>query len=352
MEGLHGVCKLGGVLRRCIDIDGLLGHHKACANERLEEGMLGIAAKAGHFTGGGHLDTKHGVGALHALPRELRRLACNVVDLGEGDLGRRHTGETGKHTGCKIDKVDIVDLGHERERARGADIALNDLDVVLAVPQELHVHRARDVEALGDLGANILELGMGHRVDARGREKHGGIARVDTGVLNMLRERADNNLAVLRHGIKVKLAVAVVELGDHNRVVRADAGGLLEKMVEVLLTADHAHRGTREHIGRAHKHRVADLVGKLLGLLNCGKLGPGRLVDLERVEKLRELLAVFGAVNVRRLGAEQRHAGAVERDSKIVRDLATHGHNHAIRVLLVRDVEHALKTDLLKVESV
>ena len=52
------------------------------------------------------------------------------------------------------------------------------------------------------------------------RKHHGRISRMDTGILNMLRDGIDDNFSIFCSGIDFYLFRILDELGDDNRMLR------------------------------------------------------------------------------------------------------------------------------------
>ena len=114
----------------------------------------------------------------------------------------------------------------------------------------------------------------------------------------------------------------------------------------------HVHGRAREHVAGPHQHGIAGALGKPFGLLQRGELRPRRLVDAQLVEQGRELVAVLGAVDGERRGAQHGDALGVQGQGQVVGRLAAHGEDHPGRPLDLVDVAHALERELFEVELV
>ena len=68
------------------------------------------------------------------------------------------------HIGGSRDEVVAERLGHEREGSRDAEVALNDLEIIV-LGDQLHVEGARDKEGFGNLGRDLTDLGQRLGVD-------------------------------------------------------------------------------------------------------------------------------------------------------------------------------------------
>ena len=108
-------------------------------------------------------EAHEGVGSGETGPGEVRDLDRDVVALDLHEVDRLGDVLADDGGGGNVDKVDAEDLADERERATGAEVALDDLEhrvlvrARVALADDLHVERARDLKCLGDLLGNLLE---------------------------------------------------------------------------------------------------------------------------------------------------------------------------------------------------
>ena len=141
-----------------------------------------------------------------------------------------------------------------------------------------------------------------------------------TGVLDMLGDGMDEELAVRCNSININLLSTLHKLRDDDWVVWADIGGSRELLLQLILRPDDSHSSAGEDVARTDKHRVAHFIGESLGLVDRGQLPPCRLVNANRVQDLRELVTVFGLVNV--LWVRTEHLGltsVLELESDVLR---------------------------------
>lgn len=333
-----------------------LGH--AEVHGGLEGGPVGldeVLAEAGDLTGGGHLDAEERIGAGETGPGELGDLGGKVVTLDSHEVGGLGNLLANEGLGGDVDEVGAEDLADEGEGSGGTEVALDDLELRLTTLgavglDDLHVEGAGDLPGLGDLLGNLLDALHGGAVEGGGGQNKGGVTRVNTGLLDVLGNGVDDELALGGNTVDVDLLGALDELGDDDGVVRGDAAGGLELVLEVLLASDHRHGGTRQDVAGADQDGVANLIGKLLGSLDRGELLPGGLVHADAVEDLGELLTVLGLVNV--LGVGTQNLGPTcllksERD--VLGQLAAHRHHHTRGVLELVDIHDSLKAEFIKV---
>ena len=93
-------------------------------------------------------------------------------------------------------------------------------------------------------------------------------------------------------------------------------------MFECCLFPDDVHRSTGEHVGRPKKDGVSDPVGKLLCGVKAGNLCPIRLIDANRIEDGRELMAVFSVVDLLWFSTEDVKTGLLEPQRDVLGELA------------------------------
>mmetsp|Transcript_32053 Transcript_32053/g.83928 ORF Transcript_32053/g.83928 Transcript_32053/m.83928 type:complete len:280 (-) Transcript_32053:494-1333(-) len=139
------------------DENVLAGQLHAGRHHRLEEGVVRVRAEAGHFARGRHLHAERGVGALQALEGEHRRLDAHEALLGPGALHRLELLVAAHGARGRLDEVHAEALGREREGARRTQVALDHLDGAV-LGNELHVEGPGDLESLGHLVRNLLDL--------------------------------------------------------------------------------------------------------------------------------------------------------------------------------------------------
>ena len=139
-------------------------------------------------------------------------------------------------------------------------------------------------------------------------------------------------------------------------MLRRDFGGPPDVGGQGLLVVDDLHAAAAQHVGRSDQDRVADLVGDELGL---GE-GPGQAVlrgrEIRLGEHPAERPALLGEVDGLGAGADDRHAGVLERLGQPQRGLAAelddHPGHRSGRPLGVHHLEHVLQGERLEVEPV
>eukprot|EP00754_Rhynchopus_humris_P032218 Rhum_TRINITY_DN15387_c0_g1::Rhum_TRINITY_DN15387_c0_g1_i5::g.154554::m.154554 len=323
---------------------------EASREHRLQKRLVLVHAEARDLARRRHLHTRDGVRALKPREREHRALAAHPLRVVQVDLVR--DGRGADHRARRqLDEVDVERLRHEGERPRRTQVHLDDLDVVV-LRQELRVHGARDVEACAQRAHDLLDAP--HRLDVQllGRQHQRGVARVHTGVLDVLRHGVVDDAAVLGDGVHLHLLRVLDELRQHNGVLAVHVGGLTQVVHQVRLVVRDVHGGTRQHVRRTHKHRVLRTLRELLRLLDRASVDPLRLVDVQLVAERAELVAVLAHVDALRGRAEDGHTLLRQRQHEVVRDLSSDGNDDTTGALPEVDVQDGLQRQLLEVQPV
>ena len=168
----------------------------------------------------------------------------------------------------------------------------------------------------------------------------------------MLRDGIFHYLTLVGNGIELDLLGVLHELRYDNREVFRHFGSHAEETLKLLVVVADVHRSTRKDVRRTHEHREAHLGYEVLDVVHAGEGTPCRLVDAELVEHCRELVAVLCTVDVEWRCAEHRHSLTMELHREVVRNLSAHRNDDASWRLKVDYVEHALKRELVEIETV
>ncbi len=328
----------------------LAGDAVARGNHAVQERFLEAVAQASHLACRTHVNAQYRVGVLQAGEGELAGLHADMVDV-EGTLVRLRVGRVEHDAGRRLDEVALEHFADEGERAARAEVALDDLHVA-ALRQVLDVEGSADVQLLGYGAAHLLYLAGRGEAQLLGGEDHRGVARVDTGKLDVLRDGILHNLALLRHCVELHFVCLCHELAHDDGVFLAHLLCHPEEALQLLVGVADVHGGSREDVRGTHQDGIAHLVDELLHVLHARQGTPAGLVDAELVEHGGELAAVLGTVDADGRRAEDRHALPVELHGEVVRYLSARGDNDAAGRLKVDDVEHPLKRQLVEVEAV
>ena len=124
-----------------------------------------------------------------------------------------------QHHLCReFDKVDLQDLGYEREAPGSAQVAFDDLDLIV-FGQELDVERAADAQGIGNLAGDLLDPPDRFHIELLRRELDGRITGMNAGIFDMFRDGIGQDLSFIGDGIELDLLASLHELADHDRML-------------------------------------------------------------------------------------------------------------------------------------
>jgi hypothetical protein len=317
-----------------------------------------VLSEASHFTSRRHLDTKIGIGTSKTSPRELGNLDSEVITLVSHEVDRLRNVSAGKSTSGNINEVGTENLGHEGERTGSTEVALDDLErrfttVGVVGVDDLHVEGTSDLPGFGNLVGNDLDTLDSILRELGRRENKRSITRMDTSVFDVLTDSVDKDLTVVSNSVDVDFAGTFDELSNNDGVVRADFGGGVELLLELGLGANDSHGSTGQDVRGSDENGVTDSVGELLSLSVGSEFAPGRLVNVDRVENRRELLTVFGLVNVLGIGTENLSlATFLKLKGDVLRELTTDRDDDTRSSFKFVNIHDTFVREFLKVELV
>ena len=314
---------------------------------------FGVALRdAHHLARRLHLRAEHHVGAREAAPWHHCLLHAEPVEppivgrqVQVGDLLPRHDARRA------LGERNTRGLRDERHRSARARVCLDHIDL-LALDGILHVHQAAHAKRHGNARRGIAQLRHERVGEAKGRNARGGIARMDTGLLDMLQDAADIDLVPVAERVHVAFHSALEESVEVDWVVRRDPRGLGHVLPQVLRVVGDHHAAATQHVARAHEQREPDPRRNLLRLLEAPRLARRRIHDAHAVQQGTESLAVLGKVDGVGLRAHDLHAGIGERAGQLERGLAAERHHHAVGALHINDVHDVLVGKRLEVQPV
>ncbi|MCY1399195.1 hypothetical protein D9M71_142460 [compost metagenome] len=172
------------------------------------------------------------------------------------------------------------------------------------------------------------------------------------GLFDVLHDRADHHGFAVAHRVDVDFDGAVEEAIQQHRAVVGDLHGLAHVALELFFLVDDFHRAAAQYVGRAHHHRVADVLRQGQGLVFAARGGVGRLAQVQALHHLLEALAVFGTVDGVGAGADDRHTGLFQGAAELQRGLAAVLDDHALGLLDADDFQHVFQGHRLEVEAV
>ena len=158
-----------------------------------------------------------------------------------------------------------------------------------------------------------------------GGQRAGAVAGMDAGLLDVLHDAGDEGVLAVAEAVDVDLdGVGQVAVDQQRALVGHDElGGLVERggeprdvAVDLGAVGDDLHGPAAQHVGGADHHGIAELVGdaaRLRGGAGDAALG---LLEPEPVDQRLEAVAVLGEVDGVGRGAQDRHAGLLERAAR------------------------------------
>ena len=227
--GRQNDCSLVGVRNR--DEDGARRGHVGGGTELgLGECRWEVTVDAHDLARGTHLGAKHGVDDLAASRAEALEGKDRSLDSNRSAVTNRAGVLGGQQSllAQRSDRFAHLDerrclrelnagcLRGEGHGARGTGVGLDDVKRV-GEQRELDVDQATHADATRDglgRGRNTLELARGQR---HGRQHAGGVTRVDTRLLDVLHDRAHEQLFTVVQGVHVDLDGCVQESVDEER---------------------------------------------------------------------------------------------------------------------------------------
>ena len=175
---------------------------------------------------------------------------------------------------------------------------------------------------------------------------------MNTGLLNVLHDTADHNISAVTDGIDIHLDGSIQEVIKQNRAVIGDQHRVTHVAHQFGFVIDDLHGPATQHVRRAHHQRVANLAGRHDAFLVAAHSGVFRLLQTQALDHLLEALAVFGAVNGVRTGADNGHTGGFQATGQFQRSLTAVLDNHALGLLDVDDFQHVFQGDRLEIQPV
>ncbi len=249
--GSEDVDLLVGVSRGDEYPRSLVRYAVSYGDHRFQEGFVHVGTYAAHFSGGGHIDSYHGVSLVQAGEGELGAFYPDVseterVGLQSGGLHPEH------RLGGQIYKVGFQYLRYEREAARSTEVTFDDLlvaySVFIASGEELDVERAGYVEFCGDGSGYFLYMCHGGGIEPLGGEFDGGVTGVDSCEFDVFGYGAGDYAASVGYGIHFHLLAAGHEGTYDHGVVFRHFHGHLKELAEVFLRVADIHGGSGEDV--------------------------------------------------------------------------------------------------------
>ena len=330
----------------------LFVHLAAGGDETLIERLLKVVADAEHFAGGFHFRAKLGIDIRELLEGEDRHLdgrirrsrieARAVAEIGElhaeadlcSEVAHRHA----------------RDLAEVRNRSRCTRVDLDDVD--FAVHDDvLQVDEADGLELRAEHFGRLNNLCAELVVDILCRVDRDAVAGVDAGALYVLHDARDEDVLAVADGVDFYLGATEVLIDEH-RVILFLAQDNRHVFVDVFIAVCNDHVLTAEHVGRAHEHRIAEVVCGCEGFLRRHNGVTLRALDVAALEQFFKALSVLCGVDAVGACADDRHVVFRKRLCKLDGRLAAERDDNALRLFDVDDIHNVFGAQRLKVESI
>mmetsp|Transcript_10115 Transcript_10115/g.33697 ORF Transcript_10115/g.33697 Transcript_10115/m.33697 type:complete len:556 (-) Transcript_10115:3592-5259(-) len=187
------------------------GSLEARGEERLEVRLVPVLTEARYLSCAHHVNAHLGIAAGEAVEGELSHLYTHPVGLTDRQRRRDSLGDAHEDPGGYGDEGEVKGLGDEGEGAGGADVALDDLQLVV-LGHELHVEGSRDEESLRYCKHDVPDALQRPVRQVLSRRHDGCVSGVNTSVLHVLRDHTGDDDAVLGNGIHLDLLGVLDEL--------------------------------------------------------------------------------------------------------------------------------------------
>ena len=184
------------------------------------------------------------------------------------------------------------------------------------------------------------------------RQHQRRVSGVDAGVLDVLRDGRNDEIAAARDGVQLELSRVVEKFADDYGMPGRHRRRTPEKLVELDIVGRYAHGGAAQHVRGPYQHRVTDAACKFQCVVGRDQFLPRGLFDSKLVEQARELVPVLRGVDAGRRRAKETDPGLGELQGKVVRTLTAHRQDHAERPFAAVDLQHRLEGDLLEIQPV
>ena len=103
----------------------------------------------------------------------------------------------------------------------------------------------------------------------------------------------DKKFSLMSNGVDINFLSIGYEFGEYNRIICVDLGSCRQIMFKCTFVPDNIHCSTRQHIAGANQHGIRHVPRELLSFLDVRDLDPGWLINTNRIEDLRKLVAVL-----------------------------------------------------------
>ena len=177
------------------------------------------------------------------------------------------------------------------------------------------------------------------------------VSGVDARTLDMLHDARDQDVCTVAYRIDLDL-LALQVLVYQDRMILRDPVDDADELVDIIVIDGDLHALAAQHVGRTHKHRIAQAVRHFFGFLRREYGAAGRTRDLALFQDLVEELPVLRLIHVLRGCTEDRHAHLHQGFRQLDGRLSAELHYRAVRFLNVHDALHIFRCEGLEIQLV
>jgi len=329
-----------------------LGYLQTGALEGLQEG-LGIGlGQTQHLAGGLHLGAQAGVHVGELLEGEHGSLDGEIAGLTvqAGAIAQILQLFAQHDLGGQVDDGHAGHLGDIGDGAGGAGVDLNDIDVVV-VEDILGVDQANDVQVLGHVLGVLQDQLTVLLLQVDGGIDRDGVSGVDAGPLHVLHDAGDEDVLPVKHAVHLQLPAHEVFVDEDGVLLNGQVDDPHE-LLNVPVGVGDLHALAAQDVGRTDQNGVAQLVGRLKGLLggiDGAAFGAG---DGALFQDLVKALPVLGGVHAVGGGAQDPYAHLGQRLGQLDGGLSAELDHSAPGLLQLHDVLHVLGGQRLEVQFI
>ena len=164
------------------------------------------------------------------------------------------------------------------------------------------------------------------------------------GFFDVLHDAGDQDAAVhIGQRVDVDFGRVFQETVDQHGPVLRKADGFLHVAADGVFVVGDDHRAAAQHIAGAHQHRESDGPGDGARFLHAGRRAVCGRRNLQIVEQFAESFAILGQIDIFGIGADDRHAGGLQRQRQRQRRLPAELHDHAVGLFGVAQCSELLR---------
>ena len=175
---------------------------------------------------------------------------------------------------------------------------------------------------------------------------------MNTCLLDVLHDCTDHGRFAIRDAIDVDFDSVFQKAIDKHRTIRRDFNCACHVTPEIFFIIDKLHGASAENEARPNEYWIADFSGNCDGVFSARRRSVRRLAQAQFVQHGCEQLPIFRCLDAFGLCAQNWYACSLQSTRQVQRRLTTELDEHALRFLLVANVEHVFEGERLEVELV